>query len=96
MTYAVHSKLVETQDVLDMLELYPMPAQYGDFYLFAQPHHDPSQPFIDMQHIEDMTEFDAAYNQLLTQQHEGRWVYISEQQGRFLLGKYYTETIEEL
>lgn len=95
MTYAVHSKLVETQDVLDMLELYPTPAQYGDFYLFAQPHHEPIQPVIDMQHIEDMTEFDAAYNQLLTQQHEGRWVYISDSQGAYLLSKYYTETTEE-
>lgn len=95
MTYAVHSKLVETQDLLDMLELYPTPAQYGDFYLFAQPHDNPKQPIIDMQHIEDLAEFDAAYKQLLTQQHEGRWVYISDSQGAYLLSEYYTqETVE--
>ena len=93
-TYAVHSKLVETQDLLGMLELYPTPAQYGDFYLFAQTHDNPTNEIVDMQSIEDLAEFDAAYQQLLTQKHTGRWVHISEPQGRFLLNKYFAPEIE--
>lgn len=93
-TYAVHSKLIDTQDLTDMLTTYPTPAEYGYFYLFAQIHPSPAQPVIDMQEIEDLQEFDAAYNQLLTQEHTGRWVHITETQGRFLLSKYFT--VEEV
>lgn len=89
-TFAVHSKLIETQDLLDMLTLYPKRSEYDDLYLFAQPHDNPTIPEIDLQHIEDLVEFDAAYNALLTQKHEGRWVYLNAVQGRFLLKKYYT------
>lgn len=89
-TYAVHSKLVDTQDRADMLAIYPTPAEYGDFYLFAQTHPKPVQPIVDMQNIEDLETFDAAYNELLTQEHTGRWVHITEEQGRFLLNKYFT------
>lgn len=91
-TYAVHSKLVETQDLTDMLVIYPTPAEYGDFYLFAQTHDNPNNEIVDMQGIEDLTEFDAAYQQLLTQEHTGRWVHITESQGRFLLSKYFKPT----
>lgn len=94
-TYAVHSKLVDTQDKSDMLAIYPTPAEYGDFYLFAQTHPNPAQPVIDMQSIEGLQEFDAAYLQLLSEEHQGRWVHISEAQGRFLLGKYFTPVEEE-
>ncbi|APC46545.1 hypothetical protein [Alteromonas phage PB15] len=96
MTYAVHTKLVETQDCKDMLSIYPTPAEYGDFYLFAQPHSNPQQPIVDMQEIEDLEAFGVAYNQLLAQGHTGRWIYLSEEQGRYLLGKYYPPEESEL
>lgn len=89
-TYAVHTKRVETQDLLDMLSAYPSPAEYDDFYLFARPHDNPTRPIVDMQTIEDEAEFDAAYQQLLTEEHTGRWVYLNEWQGRFLLNKYFS------
>ena len=91
-TYAVHSKLVETQDLTDMLSVYPTPAEYGDFYLFAQTHDKPTNEVVDMQSIEDLEDFDAAYQQLLAQEHTGRWVHITEPQGRFLLSKYFSQT----
>lgn len=91
-TYAVHSKLIETPDLLDMLSAYPDAAQYGDFYLFARPHENPTRPIIDMRSIEDEVEFDSAYQQLLTEEHTGRWIYLNEWQGRSLLNKYFTPT----
>lgn len=95
MTFAVHSKLVETQDLLDMLALYPTPAQYDNLYLFAQPHANPTLPIVDLRDIEDMQVLDAAYQDLISQDHTGRWIYINQEQGRFLLDKYFTvETIE--
>ena len=87
---AVHSRLVETQDLLDMLALFPDCAVYGDFYLFGRPHDDPQQTVINMQHIEDLVEFDSAYKDLLAQPHEGRWIHLNAVQGDFLLKKYYT------
>lgn len=95
-TYAVHSKLAQTQDLADMLAIYPAPAEYGDFYLFAQTHDSPTNEIVDMQSIEDLEEFDAAYQQLLAQEHTGRWVHISEHQGRFLLAKYFTPEVVEV
>ncbi|WP_269519471.1 hypothetical protein [Alteromonas sp. BMJM2] len=96
-TYAVHTKLVETQDLKDMLLVYPTPAEYGDFYLFAQPHTKPVQPVIDMQTIEDIQEFDSEYQKLLNEKHhQGRWVYLSQEQGNYLIDNYYqpeTETV---
>lgn len=88
--YAVHTKLVETQDLLDMLEIYPSPASYGDFYLFAQPHPDAQQDIVDLSPIEDMDIFNAAYLDLLTQEHTGRWIHLSTEQGRFLKSMYFT------
>lgn len=89
MTFAVHSKLVETQDLLDMLALYPTPAEYGNLYLFAQPHKSPTIEIIDLTGIEDMQEYDAIYEKLTSQTPVGKWVYITEEQGRFTLNKYF-------
>lgn len=90
MTYAVHTRLVETQDCKDMMELYPTPAVYGDFYLFAQPHANPKQPVVDMTALEDLVEFDTAYSKLLSEEHTGRWIHLTYEQGHFLLEKYFT------
>jgi len=95
MTYAVHSKLVETQDLLDMLELYPTPAEYDNLYLFAQPHHNPTIPVVDLQHITDMQELLTTHDFLVSQPHEGKWYLLSDEQGTFLLKERYPqETVE--
>ena len=95
-TYAVHTKLVETQDLIDMLALFKHEvAEYDDFYLFGQVPEDPQQPIVDMRPIEDLDEFDVAYLQLLTEEHTGRWVYLSKAQGRFLKSKYFNEVEDE-
>lgn len=94
-TYAVHTKNIETQDLLDMLAVYPTPAEYGDFYLFAQPHPNPTQPIVDMRETEDLQEFDTNYNALMSEEHTGRWVYLSQAQGRYLLQTYYTPETDE-
>ncbi|CAA0365742.1 hypothetical protein ALT721_800060 [Alteromonas alvinellae] len=93
--YAVHTKQIETQDLLDMLKIYPSPAEYGEFYLFAQPHNAPLQPVIDLTSIEDFAELDKEYERLLAEDRTGRWVHLNKEQGEYLTGKYYPiETTE--
>lgn len=47
--YAVYSKSMQNDDVdWLMSNLYPTPAEYGDFYLFAQPHPSPSSTIVDL------------------------------------------------
>ena len=94
-TFAVHSKLIETQDLLDMLALYPTPAEYGDLYLFAQPHKNPTIEIIDLTHIEDLQEYDEMYEQLTSQTPVGKWVHITEDQGRFTLNKHFPPPLDE-
>lgn len=94
--FAVHSKLVETQDLLDMLALYPTPAEYGDLYLFAQPHKSPTIEVIDLTGIEDLQEYEATYLSLTSQTPTGKWVHINEEQGRFTLNKHFPPPVEEV
>lgn len=95
MAYAVHSKLVETQDLLDMRGLYPDAAQYKDLYLFAQPHHNPTIPVVDLQHITDMQELLTTHDFLVSQNPKGKWIYLNDEQGAFLLKERYPqETVE--
>lgn len=95
MTYAVHSKLVETQDLLDMLAIYPTPAEYDNLYLFAQPHDNPTLPIVDLRDIEDMQELLTTHDFLVSQAHEGKWYLLSGEQGAFLLKERYSQETEE-
>lgn len=89
--HAVHTKLVETQDLLDMLAVFPDRAEHGDFYLFGRPHHDPQQPVVDLTRTENLEEFEQTYLSLMQEEHVGRWIYINNIHAMFLLKKYYTQ-----
>lgn len=87
-TYALHTKLVETQDLIDMLAIYPTPAEYGDYYLFAQPIKNPTDEVVDLRGIENMEDFEAACQELIEEGITGRWVYIDQAQGAHILSNH--------